>query len=100
MEFNIVAREYEKWQISNRRAKWNDNRDLRAVLLHIWGTFGFGRVAFKVILREFGAVGIYEKVRFSKRCCFYTYDSFTTKRFIRFINQTFYNSSLRLPTQK
>ncbi len=34
-----------------------------------------------VILRSFGAIEIFHKLRFSKYCSFYTYDSFSIKPF-------------------
>ncbi len=58
----IVAYEEIKnsiiWKSSDRRAKWSVNWDSWVVAQHtcIWGIFGL--LAFKVILRSFGALAI------------------------------------------
>ncbi len=41
------------------------------------GTFDF--LVFEVILRSLGALTNFSKIRFSKSCFFYTYDTFSTK---------------------
>ncbi len=48
------------WKTSDRRATWSEIWDLRVVVQHIWGTFGL--VAFKVILRSFGALSIFRNL--------------------------------------
>ncbi len=39
-----------------------------SVVEHTWGTFDF--IMFKVILGSFGALAIFQKVRFTKLCAF------------------------------
>ena len=48
------------WKTSNRRANLSEIWDSRVVVQHIWGTFGL--VAFKVILRSFGALSIFRNL--------------------------------------
>ncbi len=48
------------WKTSLRRAKRGEIWDSRVVFQHIWGTFGL--VAFKVILRSFGALSIFRNL--------------------------------------
>ena len=45
------------WKTNDRRAKRSEILNSLVVLQHIWGTFRL--VAFKVILRSFGALTIF-----------------------------------------
>ncbi len=69
------------WKMSDRRAKHRVKCEW-VVVEHICGTFGLA--AFKAILRSFGALTIFLKIRFSKRCFFYTSDpAFSAIRFYK-----------------
>ncbi len=48
------------WKTSDRRAKRSEIWDSRVVVQYIWGIFGL--VAFKVILRSFGALSMFRNL--------------------------------------